>query len=402
MHIILHTQYYSPEVGAPQTRLHELAIGLMQHGIQVTVLTAMPSYPRGRIYAGYKGWLQTESLDGVQIIRTAIYATQSARMLPRLLSYFSFIISSFLIGVWKIKQADFVLTESPPLFLGVAGLFLSRWLRAYWIFNISDLWPESVMELGLITKNSLSYKLGGVLEKLFYKKAWIVTCQSKTILENIRQRLPDVQTYLLPNGVDTSLFQPCERQPEKKNFRVVYAGLHGLAQGLEQIIWAAQKIPSEDNIDFILIGDGPEKQRLIELNRNAQLENVHFLDPVSKEEVPGVLQNADAIVVPLKIQLTGAVPSKIYEAMAMGKPVILIAASEAAQMVNSANCGLVISPGDIEGLVTAITYLKYHPTERAQMGLRGREAALQRHDRARITNQFSQILINVHENFNVK
>lgn len=121
MHIIIYTQYYPPEIGAPQTRLHELAIGLMRNGIQVTVLTAMPSYPRGRIYAGYTGWLQMEDLDGVQVIRTAIYPTQSAGMLPRLLSYFSFIFSSLLIGGWRFGKTDFVLTESPPLFLGIAG-----------------------------------------------------------------------------------------------------------------------------------------------------------------------------------------------------------------------------------------------------------------------------------------
>src|SRR3990172_8209620 len=212
MHLVIHTQYYPPEVGAPQTRLHELAIGLMQRGIQVTVLTTMPSYPLGQIYDGYKSLLKVEYLDGVQIVRTASYPTQSAGMLRRLFSYFSFILSSLLTGGWKIGEADFVFTESPPLFLGIAGLLLSRWKNAKWIFNISDLWPESVVELGILRKQSLSFILSSALEKFLYRKAWGVTGQSMTILEYLRDRFPDLHTYHLPNGVDTTIFRPGELQ----------------------------------------------------------------------------------------------------------------------------------------------------------------------------------------------
>jgi glycosyltransferase involved in cell wall biosynthesis len=393
MHIIFHTQYYYPEIGAPQARLHELAIGLERQGIQVTVLTAMPNYPRGRIYEGYKGWLQIENIDGIRVVRTAIHPTQSPKMLPRLLSYFSFIFSSLFIGAWQIGKADFVLTESPPLFLGMAGFALSRWKRARWIFNISDLWPESVVELGIVSRESLSYKLSNALEKFLYKKAWVVTGQSRTILENIQKRFPYLRVSHLPNGVDTNIFQPGDVQSENKAFHIVYAGLHGLAQGLEQILLAAQKLLSEGFIDFTFVGDGPEKWRLIQLAKDLNLNHIRFLDSVAKEKVPAILRTADVLIIPLKIQLTGAVPSKLYEAMSMRKPIILIAESEAAKIVNDAHCGIVVRPGDIDGLAAAMLYLKTHPEVCKQMGKNGRQVAVQNHDRVGIVDQFAQFLI---------
>jgi glycosyltransferase involved in cell wall biosynthesis len=279
MHFVIHTQYYPPEVGAPQTRLHELAIGLMRHGIQVTVLTAMPSYPRGRIYDGYTGWLKIEYLEGVRVIRTAIFPTQSAIMLRRLFNYLSFIFSSLLIGSWKIGRADFVLTESPPLFLGISGSVLSRWKKARWIFNISDLWPESIVELGIISRKSLSYKLSSSLEKYLYQKAWVVAGQSRTILENIQGRFPDLRVNYLPNGVDTNFFQPGDEQSENENFHIVYAGLHGLPQGLEQILWAAHKLPSSECISFTFVGDGPEKLQLMQLAKDLNLSQIERKNP---------------------------------------------------------------------------------------------------------------------------
>lgn len=395
MKVLIHTQYYPPEMGAPQARLHELAMGLMRRGLEVTVLTAMPNYPRGRIYEGYGGWLRKECLDGIQIIRTAIYPTHSPRMLPRLLSYFSFLFSSLIAGIFLVKQVGFVLTESPPLFLGLTGWALSRVKGARWIFNISDLWPESVVELGMIERNGLSYKLGCALEKFLYHKAWVVTCQSRSILQHIQQRFIDVQMYHLSNGVDTSIFQPNGYKSKSTDFQIIYAGLHGLAQGLEQVLWAAKKLSQTDGaVKFTLVGDGPAKQQLVRLANELGLTNIHFLDPLPKEKIPQVIGEADTIIVPLKVQLTGAVPSKIYEAMAMGKPVILIAASEAAEIIHNAQCGIVVPLGDIDGFVSAIRYLQAHPVEREQMGMRGREAAVRKYDRAHIAEQFARFLLN--------
>ena len=395
-HIIIHSQYYPPEVGAPQTRLHELAVGLLQRGFCVTVLTAMPNYPLGRVYQGYQGWLKVEDFDGVKIIRTAIYPAQSIAMLHRLLSYLSFVLSSLFVGWWKVDRADFLLTESPPLFLGLSGFFLSYLKKARWIFNVSDLWPESVAELGVISYQSPTYKVGSLLEEFLYKKAWMVSCQSRTILENIHARFPDIKVYHFPNGVNTELFQPVLSDVIHNRFRIIYAGLHGLAQGLEQILLAAHELRSTKEIEFIFVGDGPDKKRLVGRAQDLSLDHIRFEMPLEKKKIPILLNDADVIIVPLKLQLTGAVPSKLYEAMAIGKPVILIAGSEAAKIVREADCGIVVEPDDIAGLVNAIIYLKNNSSERKRLGENGRCVAIRDHDRAKIISDFAGFLVNGH------
>lgn len=390
MKILFHTQYYPPEIGAPQTRLHELSVRLVKYGYDVTVLTAMPNYPLGKIYAGYGGLFCEEMIDGVHVLRAAIYPSQSARFLPRLLSYFSFVISSLVIGLVKVRSVDIVLTESPPLFLGISGYLLSRLKRARWIFNLSDLWPQSALELGVISAGGWGYRLSLFLEAFLYQKAWLVSAQSRENVQNVHDRFMNVQTYHLPNGVDTTFFQPGTTL-NNNMFRVVYAGLHGLAQGLEQIIQVAKSLSTEA-IEFVLIGDGPEKQDLINLARDLHLSNVRFLPSVPKNKVPEMLQTADALLVPLKIQLTGAVPSKLYESMSIGKPVLLVAQGEAASIVMNANCGMVVAPGDIDSLRQAILFMKLNPERSAQMGQNGRRAAVQNHDRDVIAKRFADYL----------
>lgn len=393
MHIVIHTQYYPPEVGAPQTRLHELALRLVQHEIPVTVLTAMPSYPLGRIYEGYGGWFLREEYEGIEVLRCLIYPYQKADLFHRLFSYLSFVFSSLWIGIWKIRKADFVITESPPLFLGIAGLLLSRLKRGSWIFNISDLWPQSAVELGVISQEGWGNKLGSVLEKFLYKQAWLVTCQSRGILSNIQERFPDVHIYHLPNGVDTDFFEPDKGCKPGSIFKVMYAGLHGLAQGLDQVLLAAKEISQTEPVHFSFLGDGPERERLIHMGKEYGLKNITFSPSIPRNKVPEHLQKADAILVSLKIQLTGAVPSKLYEAMAIGKPVILIADGEAAEIVRKAQCGIVVPPGDIMGLVGAIHYLKNHTVESEQMGRNGRAAAVRNHDRKSIADRFVNYLM---------
>lgn len=390
MKILLHTQYYPPEIGAPQTRLRELAIRLTQYGFEVTVLTAMPNYPLGKVYDGYGGLFCEEQLDGIQVLRGAIYPSQTASLLPRLISYFSFVLSSLFVGLFKVRSVDIVLTESPPLFLGISGYLLSRFKRARWIFNLSDLWPQSALELGIIKSDSFGYRLSLFLEAFLYKKAWLVSAQSRESVRNVQERFPAVQTYHLPNGVDTKFFQP-GNAPENNAYRVVYAGLHGLAQGLRQIIQAAQMLKNE-SIEFVLVGDGPEKQGLMDTACDLGLSRVHFLPPVTQNEVPEILRTADTLLVPLKVHLTGAVPSKLYESMAMGKPVLLVAQGEAASIVQKSGCGMVVIPGDVDALAQAILFMKANPEKSVQMGQNGRQAAVRNHDRDVIARNFANFL----------
>ena len=196
-----------------------------------------------------------EHIDGIHVVRTFIYPTQKAGLFPRLTNYFSFVLSSIIFGCFLLKSTDCILVESPPLFLGLAGLFLSKVKRARMIFNVSDLWPESAVRVGVLEENSFAYRISTSLEKFCYKHAWLITGQSKSILEDIRMRFPDQSTYHLSNGVDTGKFHPSKKTPEAceviddgRNCVVFYAGLHGLAQGLEQALAAAEQLRSEGQL----------------------------------------------------------------------------------------------------------------------------------------------------------
>lgn len=399
MKLTILTQYYPPEIGAPQRRLSELAERMVKAGHEVTVLTAMPNYPRGRVYEGYGGLVRRERLDGVQVIRTAIYPSQTASFVHRLTNYFSFVLSSAIIGTFLLRKSDYLLVESPPLFLGLSGIWLSFIARAKLIFNVSDLWPESAVQLGLVQKGSLVHQLSSWLEKRCYQRAWLVTGQSKEILRDIQARFPNKRTYYLSNGVDVEKFSGNHSRDgtsyhlnASNGCVALYAGLHGLAQGLDQLILAADMLRGEPGLEIVLIGDGPQKQELVETARRRDLKNIHFLDPMPAENVPGLLASADILLITLKSYIPGAVPSKLYEAMASAKPVVLAASGEPASIIEQYQAGIAVEPGDISGLVDALRRLRDNPDLRQKFGQNGRCAAEKNFNREKIVSDFTDFL----------
>jgi colanic acid biosynthesis glycosyl transferase WcaI len=401
MRIIFLTQYFPPEVGAPQVRLSELAHQFVRRGHEVTVLTGMPNYPTGKIYPGFAGALRRENEDGIRIIRTWLYPTQKADLRRRLANYFSFMLSSAFFGTFLLPRAQYLLVESPPLFLGVAGWWLSRLRRARMVFNVSDLWPESAVHVGAISRDSRAFRLAASLEGFLYRRAWLVSGQSKTIVGDVAARFSDVRTYHLSNGCDTQRFRPDRASSEVRNqlapndeFTVLYAGLHGLAQGLEQVIEAAKILSGERSCRFVLVGDGPTKASLQEEAGRLGLTNVAFLDPVPSGQMPGLVASADVAIITLKTYIPGAVPSKLYEAMASARPVIYVAEGEGAEVVRESDAGLVVQTGDAQGIADAVRALMDAPEERARLGLNGRRAAEGRFDRATIANRFIDLLEN--------
>jgi colanic acid biosynthesis glycosyl transferase WcaI len=394
LRLVVLTQYYPPEIGAPQNRLAALVTGLMQAGHKVTVLTAMPNYPTGRYYAGYGGLFRRERQNGTELVRTFVYPTQSAAIAKRLLCYFTFVFSSVAVGGWFVKEPDYVITESPPLFLGVSGFLLSRWKRARWIFNVSDLWPESAVRLGML-KPGLALHLSEWLEAFCYRRAWLVTGQSAEIIQSINRRFPGVHTFHLPNGVDTQRFSPDRSTAETRSLLragsgcvVLYAGLHGLAQGLEQIIEAATRLRDNPGIKFVLVGDGPVKRALVTEATARGLNNVTFLDPVPQEQMPALVAAADIVLVPLKTYIPGAIPSKLYEAMSSGRALIVVASGEPADIVSRHGAGIVVPPADIQGLVEGLLSLANSPSYREQLGAQARRAAVTHYDRSVSTGGF--------------
>ncbi|HSE20428.1 MAG TPA: glycosyltransferase family 4 protein [Pyrinomonadaceae bacterium] len=399
MNLAIVSQYYPPEVGAPQARLSELAAHFVNHGHHVTVLTAMPNYPTGTVYPGYGGWLRRERLEGVEVIRTFIYPTKAADFSRRLTNYFSFVASSIVIGSAILPRPDYLLVESPPLFSGFSGTWLNWMKGARLIFNVSDLWPESAVRLDLIKDGGMAHRLASLLEAFFYKNAWLITGQSKSILANISKRFPQQKVFHLSNGVDTQKFGPIYRTEEVRRKLAtngecvaLYAGLHGLAQGLDQVLMAARMLRGDKDFSFTLIGDGPEKQNLQTRARNDGLTNVRFVDAQPASEIPAFLASSDLALVILKIDIPGAVPSKLYEAMASARPVVLVAQGEAAEIVQNHEAGIVVTPGDIDGLAHALRTLRENPELRRTMGANGRRTVERLFNRKDIASRFREYL----------
>lgn len=400
MKLLILTQYFPPEVGAPQNRLFELAVRLQKLGVDITVLTAMPNYPQMDIYEGYKDKTYVyEVIEGLKVHRSSIYVSKSKSIINRLRNYFSFVISSARVGKAKLENFDFLLCESPPLFLGYSAMRLAKQKKAKLIFNVSDLWPESAEKLGVVN-NKFLLKLAYNLEEKLYKRSCLVTGQTQGICHNINERFPAVKTYWLPNGVDLGYYNPSKIEPgiwrEKNNFAkedvvLLYAGIIGIAQGLEVILNSAKNFINTPNIKFVFIGSGPEKDKLLQLKAEQNLTNVFFLDAISKKEMPSVLRSVNAAIIPLrKLDLfLGAIPSKIFENLAMEVPVLLGVNGEARQLfIDKGNAGLYFEPENSEALTAAILKLIEDKEMALQLGRNGRHFVNEYFNRENIAQNF--------------
>lgn len=402
--LLILTQYFPPEVGAPQNRLFELAVRLQQKGIDVSVLTAMPNYPKMEIHEAYKGKkYHYEEMEGLKVHRSWIYVSRSKGIIKRLLNYFSFVFSSAWYGRNKIGDVDYILCESPPLFLGYSALYLKRKKKAKLIFNVSDLWPESAEKLGVVN-NKYMLKLAYNLEAKLYNASVLITGQTQGICENINQRFPHKKTYWLPNGVDMKYYNPAsitkgdfreKHAIAKTDFVFLYAGIIGLAQGLEIIIEAANKFKEQTHLKFVFLGNGPEKPRLQELQNQYGLNNVIFIDSVSKSQMPSVLKSVNAAIIPLKkLDLfMGAIPSKIFESLAMQLPILLGVDGEARELfINKGKCGLYFEPENTNELVEAIITVTTNTGLAKELGENGRNYVNEHFNRNTIAEKlFNQI-----------
>ncbi len=405
MKLLILTQYFPPEVGAPQNRLFEIAVRLKNIGVDVSVLTAMPNYPQMKIYHGYTGKdYMYEEIEGIPVHRSSIYLPKNKSIIQRLLNYFSFVYSSARVGIKKIGDIDVIMCESPPLFLGYSALYLKRKKKAKLIFNVSDLWPESAEKLGVVT-NKWMLKLAYNLEAKLYRNSILVTCQTQGICKNINNRFPSVNTYWLPNGVDTTYYNPSlvvndwreENGFIPSDILYLYAGIIGLAQGLELIIEAADVVKSNSNLKFLLVGSGPEKDKLQALVLQKKLKNVCFFDAVPKSKMPAIVKACDVSIIPLrKLPLfLGAIPSKIFEILAMEKPIILAVDGEARELfVNQGKCALYSEPENREDLVKCILQLSNSKELRTELGVIGRKYVDLNFNRNTISKNFYTTLVN--------
>ncbi|MHB8125730.1 MAG: glycosyltransferase family 4 protein [Desulfitobacteriaceae bacterium] len=382
MRILMLTQYFPPESGAAQVRLKEVAKGLQRNGHEVTVVTAFPNHPSGVIPAQYHGrWQMKDKVEGIPVWRTWIYPVQRGRFWKRLLNYFSFVFSSFW-GLSKAGKQDILFFESPPLFLGITALSYGWITRTRIIMNISDLWPESAVALGLVN-NRWMIRMAEWLEKLLYHQAWKISSQTEGIRASLVQRgVPEGKVTFLPNGVNLELFTRRERDLEmahklgikEEDFVLIYAGTMGYAQGLEIVIRTAEILKEKTDVRFLFVGDGTEKPMLEALVQDKGLANVSFVDFQPVQEMPRYFSLASASIVPLKKNklFEGARPSKMFPSFGSEVPVIYSGEGEAAELVLASGGGVVVEPENSADLARAIIDLKENP-DRLEMGRKGRE-----------------------------
>lgn len=404
MKLLVLTQYFPPEVGAPQNRLFEMAVRLQRSGVDVTILTAMPNYPAMEIHADYKGKRYSfEELEGLKVHRSSIYVSHSKSIVKRLMNYFSFVWSSYWMGRSKLEtNYDYIFCESPPLFLGISALGLCWNKKAKLIFNVSDLWPESAEKLGLV-KNRFFLFIATLLEEYLYKKSILITGQTQGIVKNIKGRFPQKEVYWLPNGVDLSYYNPDKVRegwraqngflPDDLLF--LYAGILGHAQGLEVILYAAEKLKSNPYLKFILLGSGPEKEKLKQLKTQLKLENVYFFNVVAKNKMPEIVKAIDVALVPLKrLELfKGAIPSKIFENLAMKKALLLGVEGEAKELfIDEGKAGISFIPEDVEDLCSAVCKIVADPDLIPTFGENGQSYVKRKFDRDKIANEFLEVL----------
>jgi glycosyltransferase involved in cell wall biosynthesis len=402
--LLILTQYYPPETGAPQNRLSELAIRLKKKGVDVCVLTAMPNYPKGQIFESYQGkWFMKEEIKGIPVFRSWIYASQKKGIVHRLLNYFSFVFSSAIFGLKNLGKVDFVLCESPPLFLGLAALWLCFLKRSKLIFNVSDLWPESAEKLGIVS-NKILLGWATFLENYLYRKSALISGQTQGIVEDIRRRHPQKRFVWLRNGVDTSFFNPdqvdgrrwrTENGFSQDDFLFLYAGILGHAQGLEVILKAASRLKEFPQLKFLLVGTGPERDMLENLDRSLGNSNVFFIGSVEKEQMPEIVAASSATVVPLKkLDLfLGAIPSKIFENLAMRKPVFLGVDGEARTLfIDEGKAGWYFEPENDADLALKIKEVMANPDLLNQKGNNGLAYVKAKFEREMIADEFLQEL----------
>ena len=408
MRILLVTQYFPPETGAAQNRLWSWVESLTQAGHDVRVLTGMPKYPQGEIFDGYKDHLFLEERQGnARVVRTWVYATKSKSFVKRLLVYFSFVFSSIFIGAWKIGKQDIVIAESPPLFLGISGFLLSRLKGAKLVLNISDLWPASAVALGIL-RNKALIKASISFEEFLYRKSHLITGQTKGIVENIRSRCAGRPVALIPNGVSLDTLVPAAKLGETQRVRgefdlnghfvVGYAGLHGMAQGLETILKAAEIVSGYSDIVFVLFGDGPEKPRLMRIAVQANAANVRFYSTQPASRMPQILAAWDVSLVPLRRQeiFKGALPSKMFEAMGAGVPVIVSIEGEAKTLVQESHGGICVAPEDPQAIAEAILQVYRDLKLRRSLGENAQRYVRTQYNRTTLANAFEEHLRTVH------
>lgn len=390
MKILALTHYYPPEVNAPASRMSEHARLWAAAGHEVTIVTCAPNHPAGTLYPGYRNRLwQEERIDGVRVIRLWTWLAANEGFLPRIANYVSYLLS-VLLWMWRLPRADVVLSTSPQFFCGLAGLFLRR-KRRPWVLEIRDLWPESIIAVGAMRRGRV-IRLLEWIERQAYRKADLVVSVTDSFVAHIRARRPEGPIAVIKNGVDLALFGAPDGAAAEAfkathgltgKFVAAYVGTHGMAHGLGTILDAAEALKHRDDIAFLLVGEGAQRETLIAERDRRGLGNVVMLGQQPKSAMPAIWAASDAALVLLRRVETfkSVLPSKMFEAMALGCPMILGVEGEARALLDQSGAGIPITPESTAELVAAVTHLAAHPDEAERLGNAGRHFVTAQFDR---------------------
>jgi glycosyltransferase involved in cell wall biosynthesis len=399
MHILLIHQAFAALDEAGGTRHHEMARHLVHQGHQVTIIASPVSYLTGTTHQPKTRWVdRQEDIPGLTILRAYTYAALHRSFVHRVFSFLSFMISSFLIGL-SVRRVDLVWGTSPPIFQGVTAWLLARLKRAPFLFEVRDLWPAFAIAVGVL-KNKTLIAATEWLEQFLYRRADRVVVNSPGFTAHVRQRGAR-QVHLIPNGADPDMFvQSEEPSPFRQKhglvsqFLVVYAGAHGMSNDLTIILQTAAQLQDRKDIHFVLIGDGKEKSALIAQAETLRLNNLTFIPPAPKVQMAEILSTADAgvaILKPIELYKT-TYPNKVFDYMAAGCPVILAIDGVIRQVVEEAQAGIFVPPGQPEPMAEAIRSLASDPGRCRHMGQAGQTYIRQHFDRARLAAEFANLL----------
>ena len=409
MKILYVSQYFPPEMGAPAARAAELAQHWAQAGHEVSMLTGFPNHPTGVVPEEWRSRLRRmtyhETIHGVDVHRTWLWPLPNRKAHERIRNYASFFFSAALRGL-TLPRPDVIIATSPQLLVALAGWWLAFARNIPFIFEVRDLWPESLAAVGIGNEDSLLHHALAKIAGFLYDRADRIVVVTPAFREHLVEhwRVPKEKIAIIENGVETDLFAP---QPEASNqalrrqlnaegkFVVSYIGTIGNAHGLETLLDSADQLGRQyPQVLFLLVGEGAEKTRIRSLAQSCGLTNILFLDQQPREKIPAFISASDACLVLLKKTdvFKTVIPTKMIEFMSCARPVILGVEGQARQILEEAGAGLAIEPENAQALTQAITQLFQKPELGREFGKKGREYILQNLSRRRTAEDYIQII----------
>ncbi len=406
MRITFLCQYFPPEMGAPSARTFEHARHWASLGHDVMVITGFPNHPTGIIRPEYRGlFVKRERVEGIDLLRTWVYCTANKGFFKRILNFLSFLFSSLILGAAMTRRPDVVVGTSPQFFCAVAAYGLSLIKGAPFVFEVRDIWPQSAVELGVLKNRWAISALEAIEMHLYRHAALIVPVAESTRDYLVAKGVPSEKIKVIPNGVDMRYLSSAVAKPFQirqqlglqDKFIVSYIGTHGMSHALEIVLNAARVFSDDRELHFLFVGEGAEKEKLKQMAAELQLQNVTFIDEQSREALLSYYRLSDVSLVPLKRLpiFRKVLPSKLFELMGTGCPVICSVEGEAARLVARAEAGLCIEPESVEALVDGVNYLRSNRQLCQKLSVNGQQFVKKHYQRSMLAETYLTALQNV-------